>query len=277
MSELGDRPRRRQGGPGRPFQAHPLPEESVILEMARRNPFLLDLAEALGVSDRTLRRWCAERPEFAEQLKLVLMRARTGRTRIPSARIAQLLALGRTVGQIVSALGVSESTVRAVQDELASSASGIESFLIGFPPALLLRFHDRVISEPASGFDEPCWTWTGNTKPDGYGLINLAGRQRSVHRVSYEATVGAVPDGLELDHLCRNTRCVNPAHLEPVTHDENMRRRFVLITECRNGHPFDEVNTYIRADGSRACRACGRNRTAKYVAKRRAAKQTEVA
>jgi hypothetical protein len=68
-----------------------------------------------------------------------------------------------------------------------------------------------------------CWEWTGRTD-QGYGRVSIGGRQLRAHRVVYERLVGRVPDGLVLDHLCRNRGCVNPDHLEPVTNEENIRR-----------------------------------------------------
>lgn len=74
-----------------------------------------------------------------------------------------------------------------------------------------------------------CWRWTGALARGGYGFAVVGSRDdpqryRNAHRFAYELSVGPIPEGLELDHLCRNRRCVNPAHLEPVTHSENMRR-----------------------------------------------------
>lgn len=69
-----------------------------------------------------------------------------------------------------------------------------------------------------------CWLWRGADNPDGYGCVHHSGRTRSAHVVQYEATHGPVPAGFELDHKCRNRRCVNPSHLEPVPHNENVRR-----------------------------------------------------
>ena len=69
-----------------------------------------------------------------------------------------------------------------------------------------------------------CWLWTGSHNGLGYGTIRSVGRKMYVHRYSYELLVGPIPAGLELDHLCRVPGCVNPDHLEPVTHAENLRR-----------------------------------------------------
>jgi hypothetical protein len=85
---------------------------------------------------------------------------------------------------------------------------------------------------PQVDFDGPggCWLWTGQANKGGYGAFSVGsrydGNRRGVraHRWAYEALVGPIPEGLQLDHLCRNPPCVNPAHLEPVTHAENMRR-----------------------------------------------------
>lgn len=74
------------------------------------------------------------------------------------------------------------------------------------------------------GYETPCWVWTGNFQTHGYGTITVDGKGRVAHRFRWEKVNGPVPDGLELDHLCRNRACVNLDHLEPVTHAENVRR-----------------------------------------------------
>lgn len=75
-----------------------------------------------------------------------------------------------------------------------------------------------------NGYDTPCWTWQGCKNRSGYGHIKVNGRLKRAHRVHYEEANGPIPDGLQLDHLCRITSCVNPAHLEPVSPAENIRR-----------------------------------------------------
>lgn len=120
-----------------------------------------------------------------------------------------------------------------------------------------------------------CWQFTGALTSYGYSQVRLGtGRPCALgHRVAYEALIGPVPDGLELDHLCRNRACVNPAHLEPVTHQVNLLRGQTINaskaqqTHCVNGHEFTADNTRIYRDGTRRCRACDRIRTAGYRAK----------
>lgn len=114
-----------------------------------------------------------------------------------------------------------------------------------------------------------CWNWTG-AKANGYGRISTSGRRdENAHRALYEVLVEKIAPGLVLDHLCRNTACVNPAHMEPVTVAENTRRgmagdRARNKTHCKNGHEFTPENTRLarRPSGSlqRVCRACRRKR-----------------
>jgi hypothetical protein len=119
-----------------------------------------------------------------------------------------------------------------------------------------------------------CWIWLGNLREDGYGVIKRDGQTKGVHRLMYERHVGPIPEGLEIDHLCRVRSCVNPEHLEPVTHLENMRRRYELITECLHGHSLiDPANVYVTKKGKRECRTCGCRRSKEYRDRRAAERQ----
>lgn len=111
---------------------------------------------------------------------------------------------------------------------------------------------------------EGCWEWDGAHTTAGYSTASLNRRPIYLHRFAYERMVGPIPEGLELDHLCRNRGCFNPAHLEAVTHAENMRRgHWSSKTHCPKGHPYDAENTRINnANGGRECRACIRARKA---------------
>ncbi len=126
-----------------------------------------------------------------------------------------------------------------------------------------------------------CWNWCGPVQQRGsrghyvpYGSITLNSKTQGAHRVVYEYFKGPIPKGLHLDHLCRNTLCVKPTHLEPVTPRENILRgigipaRNSRKTHCKRGHPFDEKNTY-RTSRGRHCIACQRRREAAHYMRRK--------
>ena len=117
--------------------------------------------------------------------------------------------------------------------------------------SLRARFFAKVSPEPMSG----CWLWTGARNGPGYGNLGVNGHNRVAHRVAWLLEVGPLPAGLVLDHKCRNPGCVNPAHLEPVDHRENVRRGLLgeLHTRCARGHDLQAPRA-LRSNGR--CRPC---------------------
>lgn len=132
-------------------------------------------------------------------------------------------------------------------------------------PSHPARFYSKI--RKTSG----CWLWRGGKDRCGYGLYSVGTKRFMAHRMAYELMVGPIPEGMQIDHVkargCTNRHCVNPAHLEVVTLQENVRRGdapcaiHARQTHCKHGHPFDEANTYRTPDGRRKCRACHRART----------------
>jgi hypothetical protein len=127
----------------------------------------------------------------------------------------------------------------------------------------------------------PCWEWTASRNQYGYSSFRLGPRMVRGHRFAYELLVEPIPPGLDIDHLCRNRGCVNPAHLEPVAERINVLRgdtlpaANVLKTHCPYGHPYSPENTRIGPKGKRYCRACNveyaRASMRRYAQRRRAA------
>lgn len=123
---------------------------------------------------------------------------------------------------------------------------------------------------------DDCWVWVGARNDRGYGEFSIRSRRIKAHRWSYEYLRAEIPEGLSLDHLCRNRACVNPWHLEPVTRSVNLRRGNTTRTHCSSrthcpyGHPYDAENTAMRG-GHRTCKSCARDRATAARAKKKAA------
>lgn len=109
-----------------------------------------------------------------------------------------------------------------------------------------------------------CWEWTAALNSRGYGVVSIDGKLHLAHRVSYERNMAPIGEGLTIDHLCRNKRCVRPSHLEPVPLAVNIQRKWEAYTSCKRGHEMsgDNVRVHKRQDGStnRECRECGNAR-----------------
>lgn len=138
-------------------------------------------------------------------------------------------------------------------------------------PSAERRFLDKTHA------DLGCWIWSGATMKGGYGLFYADGEKILAHRWSYAHYIGEIPSGMHIDHLCETRNCVNPMRLEPVTPRENLMRgrNHVALTagksHCYRGHEYDAVNTRIRPDGQRSCKACRRILDAKYRSDRKKA------
>ena len=119
---------------------------------------------------------------------------------------------------------------------------------------LLSRFEAKVDKQ-----EDGCHLWNAAVSGKGYGVIQVEGKPLGAHRVAYEMYVGPIPDGLQIDHLCRVRSCVNPSHLEPVTSQENTRRGTVVRTHCPQGHE------YSGHDGrGRTCKTCLRAASSRH-------------
>lgn len=111
-----------------------------------------------------------------------------------------------------------------------------------------------------------CIEWRGFINPKGYGRARLGGVKTTVHRVAFMVHVGPIPEGFEIDHLCRNRCCINPAHLEAVSHAENTLRSDNVVgvnarkTHCHRGHEFSPENTVRLSGNRRECRTCRNTR-----------------
>jgi len=129
----------------------------------------------------------------------------------------------------------------------------------------LQRFINKIKIDPLEG----CWLWQATINARGYGHICINYKQLKAHRVSYEHWKGEIPSNLQVDHLCKNTSCVNPLHLEIVTQKENMVRSTIWNkmrnkTHCPSGHQYKGENLKISKRGYRICKKCEKRDWKKY-------------
>jgi|SRR5882724_8773276 len=130
------------------------------------------------------------------------------------------------------------------------------------------RFWSKVLKD-CWLYPSGCWIWVGQQTEAGYGNFRYRRKRNYAHRISYRIAKGPIPKDMEIDHLCRVTSCVNPDHLEAVTHRENMLRgntpaaRNAAKTHCPDGHPLSGENLYIRK-GKRGCLTCRRKQSREH-------------
>lgn len=124
-------------------------------------------------------------------------------------------------------------------------------------PSLIERFEEKYIPEPNSG----CWLWVGADNANGHGQMTIGNKRVYAHRFSYEYFCDKIPDGMEIDHLCRVRCCVNPIHLEPVTRSQNIKRSPIMCpAACPKGHEYTGKSFYLRKSGRKICKICARER-----------------
>ena len=191
----------------------------------------------------------------------------------PSAKIMMFQrranALERGTG-ISSPVRVYMGSAFAANSHTSPSVGGDMMDVI-FTPKFQQRFWAKVNKSGPNG----CWEWTGALSR-GYGSIGVTGYlQQGAHRIAYLILVGQIPERMHLDHLCRNPKCVNPAHLEPVTSRENTLRGVghpavnAAKTHCKFGHPLSGDNLYRDKRGRRECLCCKKALAAKWHAKKK--------
>jgi hypothetical protein len=160
---------------------------------------------------------------------------------------------------------------------LATSKAELNGRVVELPDRTLVTVLRHIIlPERPNGY----WAWGGRCNSDGYGKFNtsLGGRiyDFRAHRLAYQILLDTIPDGLTLDHLCCVKHCVNPAHLDPCTRGENIRRAENAAatinrkkTACPQGHPYDLVRKGRNGRVRRDCRTCERDSSRRRRAARR--------
>lgn len=120
------------------------------------------------------------------------------------------------------------------------------------------RMAAKIVPDEATG----CWNWTGTKSDSGYGRVSIDGRAHQAHRIAYEILRAQIPDGMQIDHLCRNRACLNPDHMEPVTQRENIMRgesvsaRNARRNHCNRGHEYVQGSFIMERSKSGLMRRC---------------------
>ncbi|NWA62995.1 HNH endonuclease [Pantoea sp. B9002] len=144
-----------------------------------------------------------------------------------------------------------------------------------------MTLEERLLSKVAKNPNSGCWEFTGSLYKNGYGQIWNGARAEQAHRVAYRFYVAEIPADKEIDHLCKNRRCVNPKHLDIVTHQENIARSNTVMgenarkTHCMRGHPLEGENLIITKQKTRQCRICSNMRARNAKARRKEKKNAK--
>lgn len=136
----------------------------------------------------------------------------------------------------------------------------------------------RLLEKIEKQKDSDCWLFTGSKLPSGYGILWNGERPTGAHRISFLLYNGEIPAGTEIDHICNNRACVNPSHLQAISHKENILKSSSLMgvnsrkTHCKRGHPLDGENLHLTPLGSRQCKECMRMHARNAKARKRNAR-----
>jgi len=169
---------------------------------------------------------------------------------------------------ISSPVGVYADSTPTANSHTSPSGEVLAMMDAVFTPEFQAKFWARVSKDSSPN----CWIWAGSIDSSdntGYGVFSFKGRNYKAHRVSFVLSGGTIPDGMVIDHLCRNRACVNPAHLECVTHRENILRgegvsaQHAKKSHCSKGHLLAGDNLSFRKNGGRRCLACHRESRAR--------------